>query len=259
MELKLRRPIIFFDLETTGIDIVSDRIIEISILKISPNSKKETLNYRVNPTIPISKVASEITGIKDEDLKDCPKFEEIAKEISDFIKACDLAGYNSNRFDVPILVEEFLRADVDLDISKRKLIDVQVIFHKMEQRTLSAAYKFYCNKELTDAHAAEADTLATYEVLKGQLDMYKDTLENDMDMLSEFSKQTRNVDFAGKIVYNEEDVEVFNFGKQKGIPVKEVLKKEPNYYKWMMGANFPLYTKKILTAIKLSMAFDKVN
>ncbi len=257
MELKLKRPIAFFDLETTGINIVSDRIAEISILKISPNGKEETLTMRINPTIPMSIEASEITGIKDKDLKDCPKFLEVAREVLDFLKGCDLGGYNSNRFDVPILAEEFLRADVDFDLSKRKHVDVQVIFHKMEQRTLSAAYKFYCQKELTNAHAAEADTLATYEVLKGQLDMYEDTLKNDISFLDEFSKQSRNVDFAGKIAFDKNDVEVFNFGKHKGVPVKEVFKKEPKYYNWMMGADFPLYTKKILTGIKLSMAFGK--
>ena len=256
MELKLKRPIAFFDLETTGINITKDRIVEISILKISPKGKEETLTQRVNPTIPISPQSSEIMGIYDDDVKDCKTFSEIAKDISNFIKGCDLGGFNSNRFDVPILVEEFLRADVDFDISKRKLVDSQVIFHKMEQRTLTAAYKFYCQKDLIDAHTAEADTRATYEVLKCQLDMYKDTLENDIDKLSKFSEQSRNVDFAGRIVYNEDDVEVFNFGKNKGKPVIEIFKKEPNYYNWMMGADFPLYTKKVLTAIKLSMAFN---
>ena len=259
MELKLKRPIAFFDLETTGTNIVTDRIMEISILKISPQGKEETFTQRVNPTIPISPKSSEITGIYDDDVKDCKKFSEIAQEVSNFIKGCDLGGFNSNRFDVPIIVEEFLRADVDFDISKRHLVDAQVIFHKMEQRTLAAAYQFYCKKDLTDAHTAEADTRATYEVFKAQLDTYKDTLENDIEKLAEFSTQSRNVDFAGKIVFNDDDVETFNFGKNKGKPVVEVFKKEPNYYNWMMGADFPLYTKKILTAIKLSMAFNKTK
>ena len=257
MELKLKRPIAFFDLETTGINVAQDRIVEIAILKVSPNGKEETLTMRINPLMPISKESVEITGITDEDVKDCPKFSEVAKEIYTFIDGCDLGGYNSNRFDVPLLAEELLRAEIDFDLSKRKHVDVQVIFHKMEQRTLSAAYKFYCGKELTDAHAAEADTLATYEVLKGQLDMYSEELENDIDILDKFSKQSRNVDFAGKVALDENDVEVFNFGKHKGVPVREVFEKEPNYYKWMMGADFPLYTKKILTGIKLKMSFGK--
>ncbi len=257
MELKLKRPIAFFDLETTGINVAKDRITEIAILKISPNGKQESLTMRINPTIPISPEAVEITGITDDDLKDCPKFPEVGKEIYAFIDGCDLGGYNSNRFDIPLLAEEFLRADIDFDLSKRRHVDVQVIFHKMEQRTLSAAYKFYCGKELTNAHAAEADTLATYEVLKGQLDMYSEELENDIDKLDKFSKQSRNVDFAGKVALDENDVEVFNFGKHKGVPVREVFTKEPNYYKWMMGADFPLYTKKILTGIKLKMSFGK--
>lgn len=256
MELKLKRPIAFFDLETTGTDIVKDRIVEIAILKISQNGTQDIKTMRINPTIPISPGASEVTGIYDKDVKDCPKFSEVAKEISEFIKGCDLGGYNSARFDVPILAEEFLRADVDFDLSKRRHVDVQVIFHKKEQRTLSAAYKFYCNKELTNAHAAEADTIATYEVLKGQLDKYQD-LENDIEKLADFSMQSRNVDFAGKIAYDDNDVEVFNFGKYKGVAVTEVFRKDPNYYNWMMGADFPLYTKKILTQIKLNMAFGK--
>ncbi len=255
MELKLTKPLAFFDIETTGINIVTDRIVEISILKVYPNGKEETKTMRINPTIPISPEASAVTGIKDDDVKDCPKFKEVAHEISRFFEGCDIAGFNSTKFDVPILVEEFLRADVDFDIYKHKLVDAQVIFHKMEQRTLSAAYKFYCNKELIDAHSAEADTRATFEVLKSQLDKYPD-LKNDVTELSKFSSHTTNVDFAGRIVYNEAGVEVFNFGKHKGVPVEEVLKKEPGYYPWLMGADFPLFTKKVLTAIKLRMAFN---
>ncbi|MBN2776905.1 MAG: ribonuclease H-like domain-containing protein [Bacteroidales bacterium] len=252
MNLNLKRPIAFFDLETTGLDIVKDRIIEISILKISPDGKEETYTRRVNPTIPISKEASKITGIVDDDLKDMPTFKEVAKEVAKFIENCDLAGYNSNKFDVPLLAEELLRADVAVDFSKRKLIDVQVIYHKKEQRTLSAAYEFYCNKKLKNAHSAEADTFATYEILKGQVEMYDD-LENDIDSLSKISYHNRNVDFAGRIVYNSKDEPVFNFGKYKGKIVTEVLEKDPGYFGWFLNADFPLYTKQVLSRIKLSM------
>jgi DNA polymerase-3 subunit epsilon len=255
MDLKLNKPIAFFDLETTGVNIVTDRIVEISILKVYPNGKEETKTMRINPTIPISPEASAVTGIYDEHVKNCPTFKEVAHELSKFFEGCDIGGFNSTKFDVPILVEEFLRADVDFDIYKHKLVDAQVIFHKMEQRTLSAAYKFYCNKDLIGAHAAEADTRATFEVLKAQLDKYPD-LKNDVNELSKFSSHTTNVDFAGRIVFNDDGVEVFNFGKHKGIPVEEVLKKEPGYFAWLMGADFPLFTKKVLTAIKLRMAFN---
>jgi len=255
MNLKLTRPLAFFDLETTGINIVSDQIVEISILKVFPNGREESKTMRIKPTIPMSTESSKITGIHDSDLVDCPTFKEVAHEISKFIEGCDLAGFNSNKFDVPILVEEFLRANVDFDIYKHKLIDAQVIFHKLEQRTLGAAYKFYCNQELIDAHTAEADTRATFEVLKAQVAKYEE-LKNDMTELAKFSSHTNNVDFAGRIVYDEKGVEVFNFGKHKGIPVEEVLKKEPGYYAWLMSADFPLFTKKVLTAIKLRMAFS---
>lgn len=255
MNLNLTKPLAFFDLETTGINIVTDRIVEISILKVHPDGTEESLTKRVNPTIPISPEASAITGITDEMVKDCPKFAEIGNDLAKFLEGCDLAGFNSNKFDVPILVEEFLRADIDFDIKKRKLIDAQVIFHKMEQRTLSAAYKFYCNKELVDAHSAEADVRATYEVLKSQIEHYQE-IENDMNMVSKFSSHTKNADFAGRIVYNKDGVEVFNFGKHKGVPVEDVLKKEPGYFKWMMGGDFPLYTKKVLTAIQLRTVFN---
>jgi DNA polymerase-3 subunit epsilon len=252
MKLNLKRPLAFFDLETTGLDIVSDRIIEISILKVFPDGKEENYTKRVNPTILISKEASQITGIKDEDLKDCPTFKELAKDVAKFLENCDIAGYNSNKFDLPLLAEEFLRADVDIDFTKRKIIDIQVIFHKKEQRTLSAAYQFYCKKELQNAHSAAADTYATYEVLQNQLEMYKD-LENDVNQLSSFSSQTRNIDFAGRIVYNDKDEPIFNFGKHKGKLVTEVLEKDHGYYGWMMNSDFPLFTKKVLTLIKLSM------
>ncbi len=250
MKLKLTKPIAFFDLETTGINITTDRIVEISIVKVMPNGEETTLTHRINPTIPIPKESSEIHGIVHDDIKDKPTFAELAKEISNFITDCDLAGFNSNRFDIPLLAEEFLRVDVDFDMRNRRFVDVQTIFHKKEQRTLEAAYKFYCGKKLEGAHGAEADTLATYEVLKAQLDKYDD-LENDMNYLNDFSSHNKNADFAGRIVFNKEDVEVFNFGKHKGVPVADVFQKEPGYYSWMMNNDFPLYTKKILTAIKL--------
>lgn len=251
MELKLASPMVFFDLETTGINIVKDKIVEISVLKIHPNGKEEQKTIRINPGMHIPEQASAIHGIYDEDVKDCPTFKEVAKELARYIEGCDLGGYNSNRFDIPLLAEEFLRAGVDFDMRKRKFVDVQTIFHKMEQRTLSAAYRFYCNKNLDDAHTAAADTLATYEVLKAQLDRYGDQLQNDIAFLSKFSAQTNSVDFAGFIVYNDAGVEVFNFGKNKGVPVTQVLKEQPGYFSWIINSDFPLYTKKILTEIKL--------
>jgi DNA polymerase III subunit epsilon len=250
MELKLKNPIIFFDLETTGINIAADRIVEISWLKISPSGEEKSQTQLVNPTIPIPPVVTEIHGISDDDVKDKPAFSEIARTLANEFEGCDLAGYNSNKFDIPLLAEEFLRADVDFDMRKRKFIDVQVIFHKMEQRTLSAAYKFYCQKELINAHSAEADTRATYEILKAQLDRY-DELQNDIDQLSTFSSQHKSADLAGRIIYNDKDIEVFNFGKYKGKSVEEVLNKDPGYFSWILNGDFPLYTKKVLTAIKL--------
>ena len=250
MKLNLKNPLIFFDLETTGMNIVSDRIVEISYLKIYPDQREEMKTYRVNPTVPISEEATSIHGIRDDDVKNAPTFNEIAKTLVNNFEGCDFAGYNANKFDLPLLAEEFIRANIDFDLKKRKVIDVQVIFYKREQRTLSAAYQFYCDKDLTDAHSAEADTRATYEVLQSQLDMYPD-LQNCVDSLSEYSAHTRSVDFVGRIVYNDKDEEIFNFGKFKGQTVVSVLAKEPAYYSWMMNADFPLYTKKVLTAIKL--------
>ncbi len=250
MELNLKNPIAFFDLETTGINIARDRIVEISVLKIDPGGKEDRLTLLVNPTIPIDPKAIAIHGITDEEVEHEPTFAEIGKNLVFFLEGCDLAGYNINKFDIPLLAEEFQRANIDFDFKKRKCIDVQTIFHKMEQRTLSAAYKFYCNKDLKDAHRAEADAHATYEILKAQLDKYS-ILENDVEALAKFSAQTRNVDFAGRFVYNEDGVEIFNFGKHKGIPVEQVLKDEPSYYNWIMNGDFPLYTKKVLTEIKL--------
>lgn len=252
MNLNLKRPLAFFDLETTGLDIIHDRIVEISIVKVSPDGKEETYTRRINPTIPISAEAIRITGITDDDVKDMPEFKVVAKEISKFIENCDLAGYNSNRFDIPLLAEEFIRADIDFDFLKRKIIDVQVIYHKKEQRTLSAAYKFYCDKDLDNAHSAEADTYATYEVLKKQIEKYDD-IKNDVNFLSGFSFYNHNVDFVGRIIYNEKEEPVFNFGKYKGQRVVDVFQKDTGYYGWIMNADFPLYTKKVLTRIKLSM------
>lgn len=251
MNLELSKPLAFFDLETTGLNIATDRIVEISIVKIMPNGDKEVKTKLINPTIPIPKEVSLVHGITDEDVKDKATFKEVAHELAKFIEGCDLAGYNSNRFDIPLLAEEFLRAEIDFDVNKRNLIDVQNIFHKMEKRTLSAAYKFYCEKELTDAHSAEADTTATYEILEAQIGRYEE-LKGDAKFLSEFSTVTKNVDLLGRIVYNKDGVEVFNFGKHKGKPVIEILEKEPGYYAWMMNGDFPLYTKKVLTAIRLN-------
>lgn len=247
----MTNPIVFFDLETTGINIVKDRVVEISVLKVIPNGHEEQKTIRVNPGMHIPEEASKVHGIYDEDVKDCPTFKGIAKELARYIEGCDLGGFNSNRFDIPLLAEEFLRAEVDFDMSKRKFVDVQTIFHKMEQRTLSAAYRFYCDKNLEDAHTAAADTIATYEVLKAQLDRYGDQLENNVDFLSKFSSQNRNVDFAGFIVLNDKGEEVFNFGKNKGMSVAKVLREQLGYYDWMLKSEFPLYTKKVLTQIKL--------
>jgi DNA polymerase III subunit epsilon len=257
MLLNLNKPLCFIDLETTGTNIVSDRIVEISVLKISPNNKEETKTLRINPTIPVPAESTKIHGITDDDVKDCPTFAEVAKSIYSFISGCDIAGYNSNRFDIPLLAEEFLRADVDFDVKNRNIIDVQVIFHKMEQRTLSAAYKFYCDKELVNAHTANGDVIATYEILKAQLDRYSE-LENNVKFLDEYSCQSKNVDFAGRIVYDDDGKEVFNFGKHKGKTVEDVLIKEPSYYNWIQNNDFTLYTKKVLTAIKLRMLNNKI-
>lgn len=250
MELNLKNPVAFLDLETTGINTVSDRIVEISILKITPKQTEETKTWLVNPEMKIPAQAAAIHGITDDKVKDAPTFKELAKTIAKFIEGCDLGGFNSNRFDIPLLAEEFLRAEVDVDMKKRKFIDVQTIFHKMEQRTLTAAYQLYCNKSLENAHSAEADTRATYEVLLAQLEKY-DNLKNDVEWLAGFSSFNKNVDFAGRITMNDKNEEVFNFGKHKGKSVAEVFRRDPSYYSWMINNEFPLYTKKILTEIKL--------
>lgn len=250
MKLNLKRPIIFFDLETTGIDTSHDRIVEISLIKVAPDGTEEIKTRRINPEMAIPAAATAIHGISDDDVKDSPTFRQVARSLANFIAGCDFAGYNSNRFDVPLLVEEFLRADIDIDISKCKFVDVQNIFHKMEQRTLSAAYKFYCNSEIENAHSAEADIKATYQVLLAQLDRYPD-LENNIESLAEFSRMSRNVDLAGRIVLNDKDIPVFNFGKHKGRSVVDVFRSEPSYYAWIINGDFPLHTKKVVTELRL--------
>ena len=250
MKLNLKRPIIFFDLETTGTDTSNDRIVEISMVKVAPDGEKTIKTRRINPEMPIPAEATAVHHITDEDVKDCPTFKQIAKSLKAFMEGCDFGGFNSNRFDLPVLVEEFLRAGVDVDFRKRRYIDVQNIFHKKEERSLIAAYRFYCNKDLEAAHSAEADTLATYEVLLGQLERYED-LQNDVDFLSEYSTRNRTADFAGRIGYDDKEQEIFTFGKYKGRVVAEIFEKDPSYYDWMMNGDFPQYTKKIITEIKL--------
>jgi DNA polymerase III subunit epsilon len=250
LNLNLKRPLAFIDLETTGINVSTDRIVELSVLKISPNGKEEWMTTRVNPEMAIPPKTTAIHGIKNEDVVNAPTFKEVAKKLAAFLEGCDLAGYNAIKFDIPLLAEEFLRINIDFNFRKRKYVDVQVIFHKKEQRTLTAAYQFYCKKDLNDAHSSKADTAATFEILKSQLDTYKD-LENDVEKLADFSSFNNNVDFAGRIILDENGVEVFNFGKHKGKPVELVFSEEPAYYSWMMNGEFPLYTKKVLTEIKL--------
>lgn len=256
MKLNLSKPLCVFDLETTGVQIAIDRIVELSILKVFPNGNKESLTLRVNPEIPIPEESSAIHGITDVMVQNEPTFKELAPRIYNMIKDSDLAGFNSNRFDIPLLAEELLRAGIDFDLKKAQAVDVQTIFHKKEKRTLEAAYKFYCDKNLDDAHSAEADTLATYEVLKAQLEHYKD-LENNISFLAEYSKHQHFADFAGYIGYNEKEEEIFAFGKHKGKRVIDVLQSEPGYFGWMQNAEFPLYTKKVLTRIRLEQLNTK--
>ena len=250
MELNLTRPICFFDLETTGVDVAKDRIVEIAVLKVFPNGNKESKTWLVNPTVPIPPQTTAVHGIDDAKVANEPTFKELAPTIYNMIKDSDLAGYNSDRFDIPLLAEEMLRAEIDFDMKNRVAVDVQTIFHKKEQRTLSAAYKFYCKEILENAHSAAADTNATYEILKAQLDHYDD-LENDIKELSAFTTRRKAADFAGMIVFNKDDKEVFGFGKHKGKLVDDILDQEPGYFVWIQNADFPLYTKKVLTAIKL--------
>lgn len=278
MKLNLKKPLVVFDLETTGLDIVNDRIIQLSFIKVYPDGKEERGDHLINPGRHIPEMITELTGIDDEKVKDAPSFKQISTTLAETFKGCDFAGFNSNRFDVPMLAEEFLRAGIDFDFSKCRLIDAQAIFHKMERRNLAAAYKFYCGRKMEEdfeAHRADQDTEATYRVLMGELDMYSKEqqeederiLPNDMDFLAEFSKQNDNVDFAGRMIWapitdkegkplTDKDgkpqlQEVFNFGKYKDYPVAEVLKKDPGYYSWVLGADFPNNTKQVLTRIRL--------
>lgn len=261
MKLNLRRPLAFFDLETTGVNVASDRIVEISILKAMPDGTEDVKTLRINPGIPIPLESSLIHGIYDEDIRNQPSFKQVGEELARFLDNSDLAGYNSNRFDIPVLMEEFLRAGIDFDIENRHFVDVQNIFHQMEQRTLKAAYKFYCGKDIENAHSAEADIKATYEVLKAQIERYENQewenkkgeisrpVQNNIEALHEFTNLNKPVDFATRMVYNEDGVEIINFGKHKGRPVEDVFQSEPSYYNWMMNGDFPLYTKRCLEKI----------
>ncbi|WP_289858616.1 3'-5' exonuclease [uncultured Muribaculum sp.] len=253
MQLALKKPMVFFDLETTGTNILTDRIVEISIIKLMPNGTESEVTMRINPQMPIPAEATAIHHITDADVADCPTFKQVAQNIANIFLDADVAGFNSNRFDVPMLSEEMFRAGINFDMSRRRFVDVQTIFHKLEQRTLSAAYKFYCGKCLDDAHSANADTRATYEVLKAQLDHYPEQLKNDIAFLSEFSSQNRNADLMGRIIYNDNDKEVFNFGKYKGQEVESVFRNDPGYYAWMMQGEFPANTKQVITNIKLRL------
>ena len=256
MNLKLKRPIIFFDLETTGVDTARDRIVEISMVKVGVDGQKQVKTRRINPEIPIPAEATAVHGITDEDVKGEPTFKQIAKSLAQFIEGCDFGGFNSNRFDLPVLVEEFMRAGVDVDFKRRKYVDVQNIFHKKEQRTLVAAYKFYCDKDLENAHSAEADTLATYEVLEAQIERYGD-IGDTIEELAAFSTHNETVDFAGRIALNDKGEEVFTFGKYKGRSVAEIFDKEPSYYSWLINGDFPQYTKKIFTEIYVRLKQTK--
>lgn len=258
MELNLTKPICFFDLETTGTNLAKDRIVEIAILKIFPNGNKESKTWLVNPEMVISEEVIAVHGISNEKVKNEPTFKELAPQIHEMIKGCDLGGYNSNRFDIPLLVEELLRAGIDFEMKNTLSVDVQTIFHKMEQRTLSAAYKFYCGKDLEGAHSAEADTMATYEVLKSQVAKYQE-LENNISSLAQFSARKKCADFAGFVTFDKNGAEVFSFGKYKGKKVEKVFEEEPGYFGWIQNADFPLYTKKVLTAIKLRKLNTKIK
>ena len=271
MKLNLSKPIVFFDIESTGLNVGTDKIVEISMLKVMPDNSEILKTELINPQMHIPEFVSEVHGIYDKDVADKPTFAELANEIREFIKGCDLSGYNLIKFDIPLLVEEFLRIDMDIDLRGVRIVDVQNIFHKMEPRNLRAAYKFYCGEELINAHSAEADTVATFKILEAQLSKYENTsildeneqeyipVKNDIATLAEFSTSSRNVDFAGHIVFDKNDVEVFNFGKHKGVSVEQVFVKEPSYYDWMMKADFPLYTKKIIHNIRVRMLGNRLN
>lgn len=252
MKLNLKRPVVFFDLETTGTSILHDRIVEISIIRIMPQGQEETFTFRCNPEMPIPPESTAVHGISDDDVRNEPTFRQIAHRVMDIMAGADIAGFNSIKFDIPLLSEELARANVDVDLHKRRFIDVQNIFHKMERRTLAAAYQFYCNKDLENAHTAEADTRATYEVLMAQLDKYPE-LENDVDVLADFSMINKNVDFAGRIIYNDKGQEVFNFGKYKGQLVEDALRTDPGYLGWILEKDFASDTKRILMRIRQRM------
>jgi DNA polymerase-3 subunit epsilon len=251
MKLNLKNPLLFFDIESTGLNVATDRIVELSALKVMPNGDQEIKTRRINPTIPISPEAQSIHGISNEDVANCPTFKEVAKSLATWMSGCDFSGYNATKFDIPMLAEEFLRAGVSFDFRKRRVVDVQNIFHKLEQRTLSAAYKFYCSKELENAHSAEADTVATFEILEAQLDRYKDILENDVKFLADFSTKSKSLDYAGRIILDDNDVPIINFGKHKGRPVESVFKSDAGYYSWMMNGEFTLDTKQVITELKI--------
>lgn len=265
MHLNLTKPLIFLDLEATGLTIGKDRIVEISLLKVNVDNSTESKTMRINPEISIPEKVSKIHGLYEKDLVNEPTFKQAAAELLRFIGNSDFAGYNSNKYDIPLLAEEFLRVEADFDLKGRRLIDVQNIFHFMEPRNLSAAYKFYCDKALINAHTAEADVIATYEIFKSQLEKYKDTeledekgnkykpVQNDVAKISELTTKTKNADLAGRIIFNENGIEVFAFGKHKDKPVEDVFTKEPSYYTWIMQGDFPLYTKRVITQIRLRM------
>ncbi len=252
MELQLKKPIIFFDLETTGVNILRDRIVEISYIKVMPSGEEIERTMRINPGMPIPPESTAVHHITDDDVRDCPRFKDVARELAQVFMGCDIAGYNSNRFDVPLLMQEFSNAGVDIDLARHNFVDVQNIFHKMEQRTLVAAYRFYCDKDLDNAHSANADTRATYEVLKAQLDRYP-SLKNDISFLAEFSRMNKNADLMGRIVFNEAGKEVFNFGKYKGQEVEKIFAREPGYYSWMMQGEFAEDTKRVITRIRMRL------
>ncbi len=254
MKLNLKNPIIFFDLETTGLDISTDRIVELCYIRVEPNGNEEAKSMRLNPEMHIPDISNKIHGITDEDVKDCPTFKQVAPQLVQTFEGCDLAGFNSNKFDIPMLVEEFMRAGTEISFDKRKMIDVQNIYHKLEKRTLVAAYKYYCDKDLENAHSALADTRATYEVLEAQLDKYPEDLKNDVQFLADFSRKDNNIDFAGRFVYDENGEELINFGKYKGKKVREVLTRDPGYYGWIMQGDFTLNTKQVLTKLRFKYA-----
>lgn len=253
MKLNLARPLIVFDLETTGLDIIHDRIVEISYIKVEPNGNEQSATLRINPGFPIPAQATAVHGITDADVKDCPHFKDVAPQLAEVFKGCDFAGFNSNHFDIPLLTEEMLRAEVEFDLSDVKFVDVQNIYHKMERRTLAAAYRFYCNKDLTDAHTAQADTRATYEVLLAQIEHYGEQLQNNIEWLANFSRNNRNADLAGRMVYNDKNEIIFNFGKYKGQRVDTVLLNDPGYYGWIMRGDFAQNTKDVLQKVKFGL------